>query len=441
MTSPGQPPVGAPRARAATVPRVWPFKRVYYGWAIVVAASFASFGEVPVFGPILGLFVKPLQEELGWSAATIALGFTIGSISGSIASIVVGRVVDRYGARVVVCIGGVLITSALLGLATVNEPWQFWALFGLGRGAAIAGVEIGTSVAIAKWFYRRRARTLALKGMGQRTGQAIMPLIIFAVMSASGWRAAYVAMAGISAFAIVLPSVVLLRRQPEDMGLAPDGAPLTHATTGARALPGSVRNTDVEVSWTLAEARRTKAFWLLIAYGMGTPFVQGATNLYMVANFQDRGLSDGAAVSILTIFATISTLSMFPVSLALEHVHVRHGAMVMAAMLVGAMAVITVADSYGGALLFALLFGVAAGMRNIIETLLVANYYGRKSLGAIKGFGAPFRLVSPLGPLFAGFMRDTTGNYTGAFATFGVVAVLMFLAVAFATPPSKGQGN
>ena len=430
----------APQRTVVAVPRIWPFRRTYYGWAIVFASFAAAFGEVPVFGPILGLFIQPLEEELGWSRATIALGFTIGSIAGSLASVVVGRFVDRYGARVVVGIAGLAITASLLGLATVNEPWQFWALFGLGRGSALAGIEIGTSVAIANWFHRKRALTLAVKGMGLRVGQTVMPFVIFAIMSATDWRIAYVAMAGMTAVFVVLPSFLLLRKEPEEMGMGPDGSPLGLAATpvpGTLDGPGLSTTPGDEISWTLDEARRTRAFWFIIIYSIGPPFVQGATNLHLVANFQDRGLSDGLAVSVLTVFAAVSALSVLPMGVILDHIHVRKAGMLMGVILVFGMVLASVADSYLEAMAFALVFGIAGGMRSIVETLLIANYYGRGSLGAIKGFMAPFRIVSPLGPVFAGFMRDTTGSYTVVFLIFAGVAALMVLALAFATPPRK----
>jgi cyanate permease len=101
------------------------------------------------------------------------------------------------------------------------------------------------------------------------------------------------------------------------------------------------------------------------------------------------------------------------------------------------MAVISVADSYWEALVFATLFGVGTAMRNIIETLLMANYFGRDSLGAIKGFSAPFRMLSPLGAVLAGRISDVTGSYSIAFYIFMGVAAVMFVAITLATPPIK----
>ena len=430
MTEEGH--ISEKRRDVASVPRIsrlWPFPHVYYGWAIVIAGFAASFAEVPVNGPVIGVFITPIQDELGWSRFDLALGFTIGSTVGALSSAIVGRLVDRYGARVVVTVAGLLITGALVGLSQIQEPWQFWALFGLGRGSATAGVGIGTSVAIGKWFYRRRGRMLAIKAIGHRIGQVVLPLGIVAIMSAWSWRTAFIASAGITALLLVLPVALLLRRQPEDFGLAPDGA----VTERER------RESDSEVSWTLREARRTRAFWLIVGFTVGGPFVLGATNFHMVANFQDRGLSDALSVSVLSVFAAVSALSLLPLGLLLERIHVRHGAVMMSLFLIAAMAVIRVADTYAQALAFAVLFGLATGLRGIVDSLLVVNYFGRGSLGTIRGFIRTWTIISTIGPLFAGYTRDVTGTYSTTFLVFGAVAALMLVTMLFATPPRRPE--
>lgn len=394
---------------------------------------------MPGFGPVLTVFIKPIQEELGWSYTTISIGFLIGSAAGAVASSVTGWLVDKYGPRVVVALGGVGIAGALLGLSTIQEPWHFWTFFGLVRGSAIAGVEIGASVAIAKWFVRQRGRTLALKSMGQRSGQIALPFVSFLIMNASDWRTAYVALSGFACVAIVAPALVLMRSQPEAHGLLPDGASDLRNAPGEHGAP--VRVVEEE-SWTLGEARRTRSFWLITVFLICTPFVQGATNLHMAPIFHGRGLSDAQAVAVVSIFAASSASSILPVGFILERVHVRIGAMVQALLVLTSMLLLLApVGGFPLAVFWAVIFGVAAGMRNVIEVLLLANYFGRASLGAIKGFTAPFRMVSPFGPVLAGSIRDETGSYTGAFILFAGVAVLMLLLMVFATQPRKAAGR
>ena len=400
------------------------------------AAFVATFAEVPGFGPVLTVFVKPIQDELGWSYTTIATGFLIGSASGAIASSLTGWLVDKYGPRVVVALGGVGLAGALIGLSTIQEPWHFWTFFGLARGSVIAGVEIGSSVAIAKWFVRQRGRTLAVKSMGQRSGQVVLPIVSFFIMDLSDWRTAYVALSGFACLAIIGPALVLMRSQPEDHGMLPDGTTDLRNAAGAR---GAGARVVEEESWSLREARGTRAFWLITVFLICTPFVQGATNLHMAPIFHDRGLSDGQAVAIVSIFGMSSVSSIMPMGFILERVHVRLGAMVQAVLVLTTMLLLLLLPEGGFpiAVLWAIIFGVAAGMRNVIEVLLLANYFGRASLGAIKGFTAPFRMISPLGPVLAAFIRDETGSYTGAFILFAGVAVMMLVLMVFATQPAK----
>lgn len=392
---------------------------------------------MPGFGPVLTVFVKPIQDELGWSYTTISIGFLIGSASGAVASTITGRLVDKYGPRVVVALGGVGLAAALVGLSTIQEPWHFWTFFGLARGSVIAGVEIGASVAIAKWFVRQRGRTLAVKSMGQRSGQVVLPIVSFLIMDASDWRAAFVALSGFACLAIVVPALVLMRSKPEDHGLFPDGATDLRQAPGAGAARVQVVE---EESWTLREARGTRAFWLITVFLICTPFVQGATNLHMAPIFHDRGLSDGQAVAIVSIFGMSSVSSILPMGFIMERVHVRLGAMAQTLLVLTSMLLLLLpAGGFPLAVLWAVIFGVAAGMRNVVEVLLLANYFGRASLGAIKGFTAPFRMISPFGPVLAGLIRDETDSYTGAFLLFSGVAVLMMLLMVFATQPRKAQ--
>ena len=259
-----------------------------------------------------------------------------------------------------------------------------------------------------------------------------MPLLIYPVMTAWDWRTAFLMLSGITFLLIVVPSLVYLRRQPEDYGLLPDGE-----TVVAPGGPGAHVTRAAEVQWPLKEARRTRAFWLIVVFTLCTPFVQGATNLHMVANFQDKGMDNLLAVSILPIFAFSAMVSVFPMGMLLERLHVRYGAILQAGVLIVSLLVLLVADEYWEAVVFAVLFGVAAGMRNIVETLLLANYFGRGSLGAIKGFSAPFRMISPMGPLFAGFVYDVSGSYQTAFITFVGVAFVMLFSMLAATPPVR----
>ena len=421
------------------VPKLWPFKRSYYGWAIVWASTVSAFGMAPMFGPVLGVFFSSIESELGWNRATIALAFTIGSATGSVFQMLTGRLLDRYGARMVVVAAGVIIALAMVGLSWMQEPWQFWLAFGAGRGSALAGIQVGTGVALSNWFLRRRGRVIAIRGVGQRAGQSLMPMVIFAIMAIAGWRAAFLSLAGVTAVLIILPALIYMRRRPEDLGMTLEGMSeeeLAAARSGGGRV-GRLSRQVRDISFTLDEAKRTRAFWLLLFFVIVERFALGSINLHMVVNFEDRGLAAGLAVSTLSIFAATSALTTLPWGFAFEHIQVRYGAMMMSGLLFLSVLVLLVANSYPLAVAFALLFGLAIGAGNIVEQMLWAEYFGREHLGAIRAFGAPFRIASPSGPFLTGLLFDWTGSYTLPFAIFAVIFGVMTFAMFFAKQPVK----
>ena len=426
-----------PRPLSAT-PWAWPFKKVYYGWGIVGAAMVATFASAPMFGPVLGVFVKPMGDDLGWSRATIALAFTIGTLAGTLLSAAVGAYLDRHGARGIMIISGMVVAGCLLGMALMTEPWHHWVAFGGGRAIAIAGTQFGTTIAVANWFIRRRGRAMGFAGAGLRIGQAVLPMMLYAIIATWTWRHGFVALAALALVFIVVPSAVYIRRRPEDMGLYPDGIPPEAAPVGGGGGSQANARRGIEESWTLREAIRTRALWLVVLATGGTLFVNGSVNLHAVANFQDRGIHPALAVSITAIFAATSVVATFGFGFLTERIHVRYGAMAASLLYLAAMVVIINAETYPMAVFFAIVFGAANGGWTTGERLLLANYFGRRHLGSIRGFAAPLRgLVSPFGAVIAGLVRDNTGSYNQAFLMFAVMSLVVFMAMLLAPPPRK----
>lgn len=285
---------------------------------------------------------------------------------------------------------------------------------------------------------------MAIKGMGLRIGQATFPLIIFAIMAVSTWRNAYLALAGLTFLCIVVPSALYIRRRPEDMGLHPDGiapeAVPPDGTSGTSKLTRG-RQQGYEETWTLAEARKTPAFWFLVLFTLFSPFALGSLNLHMVANFQDKGIPAGVAVTILSIFAATSSITVLPWGFLTERVHVRYASMLMCAFQGLSIVLIIVAKTAPMAVAFGLVFGVAQGGWTVILNLIFSDYFGRRHAGAIRGFTSPFRLLGPLGPVFTGYIRDVTGSYNLAFKILAGVFMFMFMFMLLAVPPIKGSST
>ena len=414
------------------ISRFWPFHRTYYGWAIVSAGMLSAFATTPTQGPIVGLFNQPIRDDLGRKATDIAIAFVIGSMGGGFLSSVVGRVLDRHGPRIVAVIAGLVIASVMVGIAGMQEPWHWWVLFGIARATAAAGAQLATMVGLASWFVRKRGRVVGMLGVGQRGGQALMPLPLVGIMVLLGWREAWLVLAALVVLLQVLPSAAFYRRRPEDYGLLPDGERVASEATLEQ------RSDAVEVTWTLAQAKKTRTLWLLILAQGGVILSLNATNLHAAAHLQDQGLSLGLAALVTTIFGIAAATTVLPWGLALERIHVRYLGLASTGMLVGAMLLLLAADTLALAALFGLTYGIAIGAWTVVSRMLFANYFGRRHFGSIRGFAAPIMaLANPAGPLLAGYLRDTRGEFDLAFIFFAGMFVISFLAFLLAVPPGN----
>lgn len=423
-------------AAVTSIPWAWPFKNTYYGWAIVAVGLVSGFASASMFGPVLAVFVKPIGDEMGWSRATISIAFSAGTVAGSFASAAVGPFVDRHGTRLVFVLTGVLMAAGMATIAFMTEPWHFWLGVGLGRGGAVAGVLFSNAVNISRWFVQFRGRAQAIAGTGLRLGQVALPLLIYVVMEAAGWRESFLVLGLLILLGVAGAGAIYLRSHPESMGLLPDGAV-------AERRDGSVRRPalrDQEVQWSLRDAGRTRTFWLLVLATAGIYFVNGAVNLHAVAHFQDRGMSMGLAVTITTIFAVSTVFAALAWGFITERLHVQWAAAGTALTYLLALVVLVNAEGYPGAVLFGVLFGAASGGWTTVERLLVPNYFGRLSAGAIGGVKEmTVGCISPFGPVLAGLVRDATGSYIPAFVAFGGVSLLVMVAMVLAKPPRKGS--
>ncbi len=418
------------------IPKLWPFKNIFYGWGIVATSVLVSAAQVPMYGPVLSVFVVPLHDDMGWSYTDISWAFTAGSLFGALVSAIVGRQLDRYGARASVVVAGMVMTGCLIGLALMQEVWQFWGFFGLGRTAALAGINLGTSVAVGNWFIKKRGRAISFLGMGLRSGQALYPmLIITPIIIAFSWRHAYAFLALTTIALIVIPGWLFLRRRPEDFGLKPDGE-IAEAFSIEANTDSSVD--DIEHSYTLAEARKTAAFWLITIATMTVVFAQTAINLHAVSSVVDRGVD--ASLSGIFVFIIMGTaaVSAYGWGALMDKIHVRWATVIATIFTATSMIVITFATTIWLAIAFAILFGLGTGGWTLAQTLLFANYFGRRHMGAIRGLSQVMAgPVGAAGPLMAGIIRDQTESYALSFMVFFCALLIVLMALLLARPPLK----
>lgn len=409
---------------------------IFYGWWIVVIAMVAQFVSIGTQMFAAGVFLKPMTADLGWSRESFSAVQTLSSALGGIVGVFIGGMLDRRGPRPLMLAGGVVAGACVLSTAMVHSMWEYVLLRGVGQtlGVALCGGLV-VNVTVSRWFVRRRGTAVALASLGISMGGVLMTPVLGWWVSAYGWRSGWV-MLGVVVWVLILPSAMLIRRSPEDMGLLPDGTSKADAEAQQRAGVGALVR---ERQWTRPEAVRTTALWLVIAgYGLGTLGL-GAFILHVIPFLTDEGFSRGKAAFLLSLFSWASLISKFVWGPMMDRIHARY----LSALGFGtaglALTVLPAATSSGSTALVIVvlaIYGFGMGGTAPLQETVWASYFGRMHLGKIRAVAMPFSIVfGSAGPLLGGALYDRTGDYTASFALFAATLWVGAVLVMLARPP------
>ena len=430
-------PEAKPAPKKGLVHRI-PF---YYGWVMVGTLAVFNGLAAPIAGTRLGLFVKPMGEDLGWSAAVFGWAQLAGTLTVIVSAPFIGQFVDRYGARLLVPLVSLLGGAAVASLAFVAAPWQLIVVFGLtglvglGRAADLYG-----NVVISKWFVRRRGRAIGIAFAASTMGLVVFMPVTQWLIGSVGWSSTWLIF-GLGAPVIVVPlTVLLLRREPEDVGLLPDGAVLEppdeeRAVGLRRALP-------LEQSFTRLEAFRTPTFWLMVVgFGIAT-FSTSMQSVFRVPHFIERGLSPQLVAFAVSADAIGAALVGLLVGRLVERFPARYVVLAGFALMAGAALISVIGDTVVELFLAFLCFGTAMGFIMVSQSVMWANSFGRAHLGSIRGIAVPIILmVSATAFPLTGYIRDVVGEYTPAWWISAAGMVVAGFFVSQARPPRLKTRN
>ena len=418
--------------------------RFFYGWVIVAIMGASGAVSMAMGSLNFGLFIKPMGDELGIGRAAFGWAQTARQGAGALSSPIIGPLLDRFGARSLLPIAALATGLAMVGLANMHLAWHLIALFSIMGFVGMSGPgALITSVPVLKWFVRDRGRALAYMSLGIPVGALLFVPLTQILIDAVGWRMAWVILAIIGVSVIVPLGAVFIRRQPEDMGMLPDGGSPSGAARADREDGAAVdeRSEDDEVSWTLHDAIRSPTLWRLVIVFSAVQLATGTVALHRIAAFMDRGL-DPTIISFATAFdAVCAGVATFVFGMLVRRVPARFLGAIGFLMLAGASVMTIWAYNWPIMALSMAIFGLGIGGMMFLQNFIWADYFGRESVGAIRGVVNPINLVvGGLGAPAAGYVRDITGSYDPAW--WAGVALMTFGAVlTILTPPPRRRGD
>ncbi len=415
---------GEGAAYTVAVPRI----RVFYGWWVVAA----GFGLEGLIGALLfhayGAYAVMLREEFGWSKTMISAAFAMARAESGILGPLQGWLTDRFGPRALIRVGMVIFGLGFMLFSQLDGPVTFFATFFLmAVGSSLSGyLPIGA--AVVAWFRRRRALALSITGMGMSLGGLLTPLIALS-LSRAGWRWTAFA-SGVLVLAVGLPLAQLVRHRPEAYGLAPDGVPVSTE-------PGAP-SPEVDHDFTGRQAIATRAFWYL-AIGHGAALlVVSAVMVHMIIHVTEQlGYSlqqAGGVVALLTATQAIGQLSGGWLGDRFSKRWIAAACMLAHAV---ALVILAFSTAFWMVTVFAVMHGLAWGMRGPLMAALRADYFGSTSFGMIAGLSSMIVMLGMIGgPLVAGILADRTGSYVPGFIVLATLAALGSIAFILARPPA-----
>lgn len=393
--------------------------KIFHGWWIVLATVVGLLLSIaPVFSFTLGVFIKPLSQEFNWSRAEISLGYALCTLMGAGAMPIVGRLVDRYGGRKVAAPSLLLFGLCLTSLYVLSD--RIWHLYGicLAIGLFSSGsTPLPYSRVISLWFDRRRGLALGLSMAGVGLGTFIMPSLAQALVTAVGWRAAYVFL-GLLVIALGVPIVgLLLKETPEMLGVGPDGEPITHA--------GGAKSRVREPGLSGHEAWHTGTFWLLAAAFFLVAMTTNGCVVHLVPLLTDRGISAQSAAFATSLFGGALLFGRVWAGHLLDRFFAPYVA--MSFFLAPALGLFLLWSGAAGSWAFvaAILVGMGLGAEVDMIAYFVGRYFGLLAFGEIYGYlFAVFAIGGGVGPLLMGRSFDATGSYSLVLAAFAVMTLI-----------------
>ena len=374
---------------------------------IAFTAGFVVFGVIYSFG----VFLETMAREFGASRSATSAYFSVASLAFYFLGPFTGAISDKLGPRFMIAVGAASMGAGLALTAAIDRLWLGYVTYGLGVGLGAACVYVPTVANLGGWFDRHRNAAFGLAAAGTGCGGLIVPPLAALLIANFGWRYADIAL-GIGSAVLLGACALVARRPPVDAQ--------AQAKQNLRAIIGSIQFMTIYISW------------LLGTIALFVPFV------YLPAFATELGASEFAASLLLALLGGVSILGRLGIGELTKRWTTL--AVYKAAILgmAGSYVLWLLRPEYQWLVAFALLLGLAYGVRIALVTGVLIEYFGMQGLGALLGiFFTATGIAAALGPTLAGLIVDHTGGYAWAIAFAIITGTAGYLVIAPLRPPAQ----
>jgi MFS family permease len=392
---------------------------IFYGY-VIVSCSFLILMIMWGAQYSFGVFFKPMLNELGLSRAVLSGAYSINTIIHAAAGILMGKLSDKYGPRLVVTACGSCLGISYLLMSQVQMVWQVYAIFGILASIGVAGGWVPLISTITRWFVSRRGLMCGFAAAGIGVGLMLLPPLAGYLIASFGWRTSY-AIIGLTLLVVVIVTAQLLKRDPSQIGLS--------------ALGSSERHADVVAAGhAFSEALRTRQLWMLCVLYLLMNFCIQTVLVHIVPFATDVGITGVIAATLISVIGGVSIISKVGAGATIDRLGNKPVAIMVTSLMFLSMIMIQLSDSLMVLYVFSVIFALGYGGFASMESPYVAELFGLKDHGVIFGFCMSIMGGGALGPFIAGKIFDATSSYR---LVFVMLAILTFLIILLALGINK----
>ena len=403
----------------------------YYGWVIVPVALMSNFFTGPGQTYSFSIFINSYIDEFGWSRTLVSSLYSTATLASGLLMFLMGRLVDRLGAKWMCLASGALLGVACLINSMVMVPGVLFMGFFLARFAGQGTLGLATSTIAPHWFRKRRAMAIMIVGMGNTLAAMSLPLLNTFLIQQFGWRPAFRFLA-LGIWVLYLPlALIFLVSRPEDVGLHPDGQ-----TKEDSALADGIEAD--EPAFTQGQALKTPAFWLVAFASFQFSMVATGIGFHYISILAERGFPAPLAARVMSLSPLAGIVSTLTIGLVLDRIKRPHLVLAVACLFQAvAYVLLAMIRTPAQAYLRSLISGGSSAVLMLSIGVLRPYLFGRRYIGGVSGMMAVVSVVgSALGPVVFGVVFDTVGGYAGILILSAALPAIAAVGSLFVTRPT-----
>ena len=401
----------------------WRFDdKLFYGWVIV--AVFLVIGTT-LYGVhfSFGVFFKSIEAEFSLTRASTSSILSVNMVLAGLFSFLAGWALDRYGPRVVVMLMGIFTGLSLILTSLTGAAWQLFITYSLLLAMGTGPIYAVPMSAVSRWFDRKKGLALGLSSMGIGLGTVVMAPFATRLITSYSWHMAYLVI-GLISLTVVVPLSRLLKRDPHEIGAAPDGVQMSDSVTPPES--GVVSPIDSSILLII----QSRNFWLITVihfFFAGCVFFVVA---HLVPHITDIGFSPIEAAAVFSVLGAASIPGRLFMGIASDKIGRKAASIICTLFMAAAIAWLIWARDLWSLYLFAVIYGFFYSGFGSSTAALISDSFRAKNIGAAFGLlEIGIGTGAATGAVVGGRIFDINQSYDIAFLS--IALTLLIAAVLF----------